>query len=212
LSARLEDDESGSERTCVATGVKGPPERMLRFALSGEGEVAPDVLRKLPGRGVWTRLSGSAVRQAVAKKAFARGFKTKVLAAPDLADVVDRLLEQDAMRFLSIVNKAGGIVAGAMKVETAIRAGKLAGLIHAADAAADGASKLDRLLKGCLGERAETIARINIFESRQLDLALGRSNVIHAALDAGPASAAFLAKVARLTLYRSDEIVDIGQG
>jgi uncharacterized protein len=79
----------------------------------------------------------------------------------------------------------------------------LVGLIQASDGARDGASKLQKLLDGVLGDLGESVARINLFDSRQLDLALGRTNVIHAALTAGPASAAFLAKVARLILYRS---------
>jgi predicted RNA-binding protein YlxR (DUF448 family) len=181
---------------------------MLRFALSGEGAVVPDIRQKLPGRGVWTRLNRAVVSQAAAKQAFSRGFRASVRAEPNLADEVDRLLEQDALRFLSLVNKAGLVTVGAAKVEAAIRAaaskGDLAGLIQASDGARDGASKLQRLLDGVMGERAAIVARINLFDSRRLDLALGRTNVIHAALFAGPASAAFLAKVARLTSYRSD--------
>jgi hypothetical protein len=196
-------DEGGSERTCVVSGEKGPPEAMLRFVLSGAGEVVPDLRRKLPGRGVWTRLDFAVVRQAAAKQAFSRGFRVHVDAPPELAEEVDRLLERDALQFLSIVNKAGLIVTGAAKVEAAIRAGALVGLIQAADGAPDGASKLERLLCARLGEAAEAVGRINLFSSRQLDLALGRTNVIHAALNAGEASAAFLAKVARLTQYRA---------
>ena len=196
-------EERGPERTCVVSGLKGPPETMLRFALSGEGAVVPDILYKLPGRGVWTQLNAAVVRQAVAKQAFSRGFRASVKAGPELAAEIDGLLEADALRFLSLVNKSGLVVAGGAKVEAAIRAGAVAGLIHASDGSPDGAVKLERLLKGCLGDRAESVARINLFESHRLDLALGRTNVIHAALNAGPATAAFLAKVARLTLYRS---------
>jgi uncharacterized protein len=202
-SERRDAEESGPERTCVVSGVKGPPETMLRFALSGASEVVPDVRRKLPGRGVWTRLDFATVRQAAAKQAFSRGFRVKAAAAPDLAEAVDRLLERDALQFLSIVNKAGLVVAGAAKVEAAISAGAVVALMHASDGAADGALKLERLLRGRLGEAAISAERINLFSSRQLDLALGRTNVIHAALNAGEASAAFLAKVARLTQYRA---------
>jgi len=207
LRARVDSEEKGPERTCVVSGLKGAPEAMLRFALSSEGAVVPDIRQKLPGRGVWTRLSRPIVRQAAAKQAFSRGFRASVRASADLADEVDRLLEQDALRFLSLVNKAGLVTVGGAKVEAAIRAAAskaaLTGLIQASDGARDGASKLQRLLDGVLGALAESVARINLFDSRQLDLALGRTNVIHAALTAGPASAAFLAKVARLTLYRS---------
>jgi len=178
---------------------------MLRFALSGEGVVTPDILRKLPGRGVWTRLNHDVVRKAVTKKAFSRGFRTEAKVDPALADLVDRLLEEDALRFLSIVNKAGLAVAGALKVDAAIRARTVVALLQSTDGAADGVRKLDRLAKGVYGEHDAAIIRINLFSSRQLDLALGRSNVIHAALNAGPASTAFLVKVARLIEYRASE-------
>lgn len=207
MRTRIDSEEKGPERTCVVSGLKGSPETMLRFALSGEGAVVPDIRQKLPGRGVWTRLSRAVVRQAAAKQAFSRGFRASVRAGADLADEVDGLLEQDALRFLSLVNKAGLVTIGGAKVEAAIRAAtskrNLAALIQASDGARDGASKLQKLLDGVLGDLGESVARINLFDSRQLDLALGRTNVIHAALTAGPASAAFLAKVARLILYRS---------
>jgi len=207
LRARADSEESGPERTCVVSGLKGSPETMLRFALSPEGVVVPDIRQKLPGRGVWTRLDHAAVRQAAGKQAFSRGFRVSVRAGADLADEVDRLLEQDALGFLSMVSKAGLVITGGAKVEAAIRAAaskaNLAGLIQASDGGRDGASKLGRLVDGVLGDRAEFVARINLFDSRRLDLALGRTNVIHAALLTGPASAAFLGKVARLNLYRS---------
>jgi hypothetical protein len=195
-------EESGPERTCAATGWKGPPEAMLRFALSGDGVVTPDIRRRLPGRGVWIKLDTAAVRQAAAKQVFARAFRAKAEAPLGLADDVDRLLEDDALQFLSLVNKAGQIVAGAFKVEAAIASGKVVGLIHASDGSADGANKLDRQLRGLEGDAAPA-PRINIFASRQLDLALGKTNVIHAALIAGEASAAFLVKVERLTQFRT---------
>ncbi len=209
MRAQVDNEEKGPERTCVVSGQKGSPETMLRFALSAEGSVVPDIRQKLPGRGVWTQVSRAVVRQAAAKQAFSRGFRASVRADVELADNVDRLLEQDALGFLSLVNKAGLVIVGGAKVEAAIRSAaskmNLIGLIQASDGARDGETKLRRLLDGVLGERGESVAKINLFDSRQLDLALGRSNVIHAALTAGSASAVFLAKVARLTLYRSGE-------
>ena len=73
-------------------------------------------------------------------------------------------------------------------------------MLHASDGGADGIDKLDRLLRR-QGGGADGVS-INIFASRQLDLALGRTNVIHAALIAGAASTAFLAKAERLTQFR----------
>ena len=85
----------------------------------------PDIRRKLPGRGVWTRLSARCGRPRGGQAGFfARAFRAKVAATADLARDVDVLLERDALQFLSMVNKAGLVVAGAFKVEAAIAAGE----------------------------------------------------------------------------------------
>ena len=174
---------------------------MLRFALGPDGAVVPDIRRKLPGRGVWTELSFRTVSRAAAKQAFSRAFRTKAEAPTALAETVGGLLERDALQFLSIANKAGLVVAGAFKVDSAIEAEDVVALIQASDGAADGAAKRAHALRAKLGQEADAIQRINIFSSRQLDLALGRANVIHAALKRGAASSAFLARADRLRRY-----------
>jgi uncharacterized protein len=208
LAARDKPDRSDSERTCIVTGEKGPPAAMIRFGLSPGGDVAPDLRRRLPGRGVWTKLSFAVVEEAARRQAFSRGFKTKAAASPDLARDLDRMIERDALQFLSIANKAGLVTTGAAKVEAAIRGGDVVALVAASDGAPDGAAKLDRIARGRLGAEAERIVRINLFSSAQLDLALGRTNVIHAALGAGEASAAFLFRARRLAQYRSNKAGD----
>ncbi len=187
------------------TGAKGAPEEMLRFALAADGSVVPDIRRKLPGRGVWTRLSSEAVRRAAAKGAFSRAFRAKAEAPAALAESVDALLERDTLQWLSMANKAGLAVVGAFKVDSAIENGSVAALIQASDGTLDGARKRAQALRARFGESAGTIAWINLFSSRQLDLALGKANVIHAALKTGAASSAFLAKAERLRRYRASE-------
>jgi len=178
---------------------------MLRFALAPDGSVIPDIRRKLPGRGVWTRLSSEAVSRAASKQAFSRAFRAKADAPGSLAQAVDTLLERDALQSLSIANKAGLVVAGAFKVDTAIESDGIAALIQASDGAPDGAAKRVQVLAAKLGPEAVAVARIDMFTSRQLDLALGRANVIHAALKRGAASSAFLARADRLRRYRVRE-------
>jgi uncharacterized protein len=172
---------------------------MIHFCLAPEGLVTPDLRRKLPGRGVWVLARRSVVAEAARRQVFSRGFKTKAVAPEDLAGLVERLMREEALQFLSIANKAGLIVAGAAKVEAAIRAGRIAALIHAREASSDGVAKLERLARARLG--ASNLAQIKLFSSSQLDLALGRSNVIHAALGEGEASAAFLLRALRVSDY-----------
>jgi predicted RNA-binding protein YlxR (DUF448 family) len=202
---RTESDQAGSERTCIVTGTKDVPDAMLRFALSPDGSVVPDIRRKLPGRGVWTRLSFDTVSRAAAKQAFSRAFRAKAVASVALAETVGALLERDALQSLSIANKAGLVVAGAFKVDSAIEAGSVVALIQASDGSADGAAKRVQALRAKLGPEASTMVRVDLFKSGELDLALGRANVIHAALKHGAASSAFLARADRLRRYRGGE-------
>jgi predicted RNA-binding protein YlxR (DUF448 family) len=202
---RTESDQAESERTCIVTGTKDVPDAMLRFALSPDGSVVPDIRRKLPGRGVWTQLSFDTVSRAAAKQAFSRAFRAKVETPAALAETVGALLERDALQSLSIANKAGLVVAGAFKVDSAIEAGGVVALIQASDGAADGAAKRVHALRAKLGPEANAIVRVDLFKSGELDLALGRANVIHAALKHGAASSAFLARADRLRRYRGGE-------
>ena len=111
---------AGPSGPALRRGSKDRPTAMLRFALAPDGAVVPDIRRKLPGRGVWTSLSAEAVRRAAAKGAFARAFRAKANATEELAGDVDALLERDALQSLSMANKAGLVVAGAFKVDSAI--------------------------------------------------------------------------------------------
>ena len=196
-------DERGPERTCIVTRAKGSPDRMIRFVAAPDGTVTPDLQRRLPGRGVWVTASAKAVADAVKKGAFARGLRAKVTASPALAEEVDALLARDALQYLSIVNKAGLVVTGFAKVEKLIAGeARIAGMVHALDAGEDGVRKMGQVLSRRYGEAAAAIPRAILFASGQMDLALGRANVIHAALKTGPAAEAFFARARRLSLYR----------
>jgi uncharacterized protein len=200
----LLDAEGSPERTCIVTRAKGLPEDMIRFVVGPGAIVVPDIRRKLPGRGVWVTARAGHVAEAVKRQAFSRGFKTKVVASESLAAEIEALLTKDCLQALSLASKAGQVVSGFAKVEEAIASasGAIAGLVHAADCGADGMRKLGQSLRRRYGdERARP--RVDLFRSGQLDLALGRTNVIHAALIEGPASGGFLERCRKLTLYRS---------
>jgi hypothetical protein len=68
------------------------------------------------------------------------------------------------------------------------------------------------MFAGALRRRGDSpaIAVIQAFTSAQLDLALGRSNVVHAALLAGPANDAVLARLARLERFAAGGMAKAG--
>src|SRR5882724_11710040 len=55
IEPHLSAPPAGPLRTCIVTGEEGTPERMIRFVVGPQGEVVPDLARKLPGRGLWVR-------------------------------------------------------------------------------------------------------------------------------------------------------------
>lgn len=196
-----DDEESGPIRTCIVTRAERPPDEMIRFVLAPDGTVTPDLKRRLPGRGVWTTATAEVVAQAAKRRAFDRGFKGKAIVPDDLPARIDRLLEADCLQRLSLANKAGLVTTGFAKVEAAIGEGGVIFVLHATDGGQDGKRKIGQALRRRFGDQAPP--EVECFGSAQLDLALGRTNVIHAALRAGPAGAALLASMMRLQVYRS---------
>jgi predicted RNA-binding protein YlxR (DUF448 family) len=193
---------AATERLCVATRKVKPIGEMIRFVMGPDGTVVPDLKRKLPGRGVWITGTREALAQAVRRKAIRAGFKQDVRADGELVTLTERLLERAVLDALAVCGKASLAVAGFAKVEAALARDPVVALLHAADAAADGVRKLDGALLRRFGDDAGRVRIVRDFSSGQLDLALARPNVIHAALLTGSASDTFLVRHARLTRFR----------
>jgi predicted RNA-binding protein YlxR (DUF448 family) len=191
-----------TERTCIVTREAKPVDALIRFVAGPDGTVVPDLKRKLPGRGVWVTAEIGVVQTAVKKHLFTKALEGAVTAEPDLAERVDELLLAAATGALALARKAGVLVSGFGKVEAALASDPVIALIHATDAGIDGVSKLQGAARRRFGESGVPIIRI--FGADQLDLAFGRTNVIHAALLAGPAGANVLARVGDLVRYRGN--------
>lgn len=190
-----------TERLCVVSRETMPIDRMIRFVLGPDGAVVPDLRRKLPGRGVWVEATRKAVETAVRKKMFGRGFGEEVRTDPGLADLVERLLGEAALGALGLARKAGDVILGFAKVEAAVRSERIAGLVHASEAGDDGVHKLAAALRRRFGD-GDAPPVVRSFSGAQLDLALGRSNVIHAAVLAGRAGTNFIERHRALERWR----------
>jgi predicted RNA-binding protein YlxR (DUF448 family) len=205
-------DRSATMRMCAVTRAVRPIDELIRFVVSPSGEVMADLKRKLPGRGLWISACRQTVAEAARRSQFSKGFKRDVRVAPTLVADTESLLVRGAIEALAMAAKAGQVVSGFSKVEGALQQrqapgsvrGSIQALIHAADGAADGIRKLDAVARQNVGINAESreFPVVTVLTSEQLDLALGRSNVIHAALLAGPASKTFLSRSQILVRYR----------
>jgi hypothetical protein len=204
-ASHLEEAVPGAPiRTCIVERERKGKPSLLRFVLSPQGEVAPDVKENLPGRGVWVTAKRDAVSDAVRRRAFQRAFRKPVAVSESLSLEVERLFKRSALERLSICNKAGLLMVGFTKVEEALKRGEIVALLHADTAAAEGRGKLDRKFAASFVGQ-DYIAPENCFTSAEISLAAGSIGVIHAGLREGGATRAFLQDLGRLSAYCATE-------
>ena len=180
-------DAEASLRRCIVTREALEKDQLLRFVLGPEDVVFPDLNGKLPGRGAWVKSERAVLEQAVKKNTFAKAFQAPAKVAPDLAERVARLLDQQILDLLGLARRSGLLVTGFEKADTALRTGRAALLIEAKDAGKDGRTKLAR----------HTLPGVEIWAPLTAELlgrAIGRDHAVHVAV--GPGGLAERLKIA----------------
>jgi hypothetical protein len=214
MAHKMVEMEGGSkaaarERRDIVSGEILPDSRLLRFVADPDGQIVPDVAAKLPGRGLWVEASRDAVNKAVEKKLFARAAKApasegeqkvKVIAGADLSARAEKALVTRMLGDLGIARRSGALVLGFDNVLRALEGPKPPKvLIEAFDGAPDGKRKLyaaaHRMELDCTVIESLTRA--------ELGLALGRENVIHAAVQRGGFAERLIFDAERLSGFRS---------
>ena len=193
-------ENTGPERRCILTGEHGERDALIRLALGPDGQVGADLGAKLPGRGAWIAADRAMLEKSLGPKgklkgALARAFKTSAVGVSD--DLPDRIaagLERRALDLLGLENKAGNLIWGHERIGEALLRGRVRLLLHAADAAADGTSKLEAKRRGA---SPDTVSMVLPAPRAQLSMALGRENVVHAAIGDAAAAARMIAAIGR---------------
>ncbi len=191
--------KASPERKCVVSGRHGSRDALIRLALDGEGRVHADLAARAPGRGAWLSPDRGLIATAAAKGklrgVLMRAFKTTSIAVPDdLVETIAAGLERRALDRLGLENKAGHLIWGSDRIGDALQAGRARLLLHASDAALDGMAKLDGKARGA---PRPVISLVLPADRARLSLALGRENVVHAAVCDGGAAARVTAAVDR---------------
>ena len=178
-----EDDYDERQRRDIVTGEIMPEHCLVRFVAAPDGTVVPDVAAKLPGRGIWVEATSKAIGIAVEKKLFARAAKANVSATRDLAERTEKALVSRMLGDLGLARRSGALVLGFDNVLRALDGPKQPPslLIEAMDGAADGKRKLYNAAHA----RDLKPVVVECLSSAELGLALGRENVIHAAVQPG---------------------------
>lgn len=203
------EKHASPERRCILSGVHGPRAGganggLIRLALSPDGVLAPDVLARAPGRGAWIAVNRAELEKAIAnnkiKGALARAFKGAPVTFPaDLPERIEAALLRALTERLGLALRAGQLLMGTDRIADAARSGTVQWLGHAADAGADGVSKLAQAWR--VGEDREgsgLSGQILPLDRAALSVALGRDNVVHLALTDARAAARVATLLQRL--------------
>lgn len=191
-----------NDRTCIVTRQSEPAEAMIRFVALPDGVLVPDVKGNLPGRGAWIKASRAILQEALRRKAFERNLKCDVIISDGLTELVDQLLLKNALQSLSLARKAGLVVSNGQKVVEAIRMGKVAMVLHAAEAAEDGKRKIAQAIFAAKEQEKENVPVISSFTGDDLSLAFGDTHVIHVGVLKGAGAKSFTQRAQKLLSYR----------
>jgi len=197
-----EKDQDEPERKCIVSGESQPKAGLIRFCADPEGQVVPDILGRLPGRGLYVSADRALIDKAAKKGLFARVARQPVKVPEGLADLVERLLAQRVVELLSMARKAGDAVMGYEKVKEWLAKGQAATLIQASDGSERGKTKLH----SPEGEGGF----IGVLTAGEMGLSFGRERAIHAALAAGGLRTRVVVEAARLSGLREKAAGQMG--
>ncbi len=169
------------QRSCLGCRKVKDKDELLRFVLAPDRTLVPDLQAKLPGRGAYTCLSRSCVREAAAKKQFARSFRGEVrLGSPeDLVGQVISMMEERMASYLSLANKGGKVVSGSDMVAEMLTRRTPGIICIAADISPDIGQKMTYL-----ADRAE-VERFSLFDKERLGALIGKGQRSVVAVESG---------------------------
>ena len=180
-TAGSDAERRGPVRRCIVTGATGDPADLLRFVVGPDGDIVPDLDRRLPGRGIWVAARRDALEKAVAKQLFQRAARQKVTVPSDLVGRLERMIADRLIESLGLARRAGAAVTGFEKVSAWVRGGR-AGLVAVARDAADGGrTKMQRLAAATNRE----LPVIGVLDAEELGRPFGRPMAVHVALARG---------------------------
>lgn len=154
-----------------------------------DGLVVVDVAERLPGRGMWVTADRALLARALEKNFFSRAAQQAVRAPDDLAATTERAIEQRCLELLGLLRRSGAVTMGFDNVDKAF-AGNIAAILTAADASANAMAKGVGF--------ARQLPHVHWLSVAEMSLALGRENVVHAALAPGTLTERFLREARRL--------------
>jgi predicted RNA-binding protein YlxR (DUF448 family) len=197
------DKSDDVERKCIVTGEVTPTAGLIRFVVGPENMVYPDILGKLPGRGMYVTSTRAALDEAK-RGQFSRSAKQAVNVPDGLTEEVERQIARHALELITLCRKSGRAVCGFEKVKGWLAGGeRVRVLLQASDGSERGKAKL---------WTPEGARYFGCFTSEELGLAFGRGSAIHGALSTGKLSNRVVEEATKLRGLREIDGDDTSAG
>lgn len=161
-------------RSCIGCRAVNPKEKLLRFVLTPQGELALDYNLKLPGRGCYLCPDISCIKKAFKGNAFQRAFKSQVekMSVEDIASVICKKAMEKIASCLLFAKKAGKLALGTMSVEKEIKKGALSSVLTLSDMSESSSSDIEKK-----AER-EGIPFYKLLYAENIGLIIGNKKVV----------------------------------
>ncbi|MSP30983.1 MAG: RNA-binding protein [Acetobacteraceae bacterium] len=186
-----EAEETGPLRRCVATRMRLPKERMIRFVVGPDWNIVPDLTATLPGRGIWLSARDDVIETARTRGAFNRAARGQVVVAADLLSVLQAGLARRIGELLGLTRRAGQSVCGFQKAREWLLDGRAWLVVQAADGSAQ---ECARFLSGVQGK----LPAVAPLAGDALGAIFGRDHVVHVVVAPGRLATALRTECDRL--------------
>lgn len=214
------EPETGPLRRCIVTRERLPKERMIRFVVGPDRQIIPDIVGKLPGRGIWLSASGDVLElpdtqgselpgghtpkggRHIEKsnrrltQAFARAARGPVSVPSDLSDLLQAALVRRIGELLGLARRAGQAVAGYEKAREALKTGRFRLVVQASDGSE---AERERFLSGA----GPAVTVIDPLPGEALGRIFGRDYAVHVAIAPGKLADSLITEAGRLAGLRN---------
>ncbi len=191
-----DEPEVGPLRRCIVTRESGDRARMIRFVVTPDGVVVPDLTARLPGRGIWLSAQVDVLETARKKGGFARAARRHVRVPEDLQRIVQDGLARRVGELLGLARRAGQAVCGFQKARDWLTTGRAGLVIQAHDGSVE---ERTRFLAG-----GRDVAVAAPLDAAALGAVFGRDHVVHVAIAPGRLAEALRNETERLAGFTGE--------
>jgi len=159
-------------RRCIATKQSYECDELIRFVLSPDNIVTPDLDENLPGRGAWVKADKGALQATIKNNLFAKSFKSQAIIPDDMLERLGNMLSKRCLNVLNLARRSGDCVVGFDKAFIAVKKLPIALYITGSEAGSDSRRKIENSLP----DNAEIIS---LWDADTLSKNFGTDNTNH---------------------------------